>query len=137
MRNCPKCNKPTEKNFCGFCGAKITEVCPKCWKKEGQPNSCPGEKCTDELTQCPECGATFIPEANSCPCCGEKQVAEPKNMSAQSDKNVASLEQIASQYALTSLITTIDVSFLEKQLETMFEAVKKVKELNKTAREKL
>ena len=83
MRKCPKCNQLSEKNFCNYCGTKVTEICPSCWKKEGQPNSCPGEKCTDELTQCPECRATFIPEGNSCPCCGEKQVGKLATRTAQ------------------------------------------------------
>ena len=36
-------------NFCGKCSAKLHEVCPKCWQKEGQPFSCPGEKCPPRI----------------------------------------------------------------------------------------
>lgn len=48
-RKCPVCGvlARDKDNFCMYCGAKISEVCPHCWKKEGQPNNCPGEKCPD------------------------------------------------------------------------------------------
>lgn len=44
---CLNCKKENTKdaNFCEYCGTKISEVCPNCWKKEGQPNSCPGQIC--------------------------------------------------------------------------------------------
>lgn len=46
-RICPNCNKENANNanFCEYCGTKITEICPACWKKGGQQNSCPGQKC--------------------------------------------------------------------------------------------
>ena len=44
-RVCPKCGKPGDDNFCTECGAKITPICPACWKNKKQPSSCPGEKC--------------------------------------------------------------------------------------------
>lgn len=44
---CHKCGNVTDDNynFCGNCTAKLHEVCPHCWQKEGQPNNCPGDKC--------------------------------------------------------------------------------------------
>lgn len=47
LRVCPSCKKENvqDANFCEYCGAKISEICLNCWKKEGQPNSCPNEKC--------------------------------------------------------------------------------------------
>lgn len=46
-RVCPNCNKENVKdaNFCEYCGTKISETCPVCWKKEGQPHSCPENEC--------------------------------------------------------------------------------------------
>lgn len=46
-RVCQKCKKENvqDANYCEYCGTKISEVCPSCWKKEGQPDSCPSEKC--------------------------------------------------------------------------------------------
>lgn len=46
-RICPSCKSanPEDSNFCEMCGRKISEICPHCWKKEGQPNSCPSKIC--------------------------------------------------------------------------------------------
>lgn len=48
-RVCPKCDRVNveEANFCEICGAKISIICPSCWKNEGQPNSCPNKKCSE------------------------------------------------------------------------------------------
>ncbi|MCX8167306.1 MAG: zinc-ribbon domain-containing protein [Candidatus Micrarchaeota archaeon] len=50
-RLCTNCNyeNESEANFCEHCGSKISETCPKCWIKKGQPynchyNDCPGYK---------------------------------------------------------------------------------------------
>lgn len=47
-KTCPKCSKINvpDANFCEYCGKKLSNVCPRCWKKQGQPNSCPNERCT-------------------------------------------------------------------------------------------
>lgn len=42
--NCKKEN-PNDLNFCKYCGTKISEICPRCWMKKGQPYSCGFEKC--------------------------------------------------------------------------------------------
>lgn len=46
-RMCPSCNSKNaeDANYCEFCGTKISEICPACWKKDGQPNSCPEINC--------------------------------------------------------------------------------------------
>ena len=51
QRLCPQCGElsVSDGNFCGECGAKISPICPACWREEGQPNSCPGEKCPDQV----------------------------------------------------------------------------------------
>jgi len=36
-------------NFCSKCSAKLHETCPRCWQKEGQPSSCPGDKCPPRI----------------------------------------------------------------------------------------
>lgn len=40
---CPYCGQKIEEpeNYCFNCGGKIALVC-LCWKKDGQPHSCPG-----------------------------------------------------------------------------------------------
>lgn len=47
MAICKACGKENEPkaNFCGKCGKKLNDVCPACWKREGQPYSCPTPKC--------------------------------------------------------------------------------------------
>lgn len=32
-------------NFCGNCQKKLQDVCPKRWRKDGQPYRCEGEDC--------------------------------------------------------------------------------------------
>jgi len=44
-RVCPKCGEPSDYNFCTECGAKITPICPVCWRKGNKPNNCLEEKC--------------------------------------------------------------------------------------------
>jgi predicted amidophosphoribosyltransferase len=46
-RICSKCKTENldEANFCKECGTKLGKVCPSCWKKSGQENSCPDTQC--------------------------------------------------------------------------------------------
>lgn len=32
-------------NFCGNCGEKLAPICPRCWRKDGQPFQCDGNSC--------------------------------------------------------------------------------------------
>ncbi|QNB45874.1 zinc-ribbon domain-containing protein [Thermanaerosceptrum fracticalcis] len=43
-KNCGLSNVE-DANFCEYCGTKLNEICPRCWKKNGQPGSCPTDKC--------------------------------------------------------------------------------------------
>lgn len=45
--NCGAVNLP-DSNFCEICGAKLNQICPKCWKRGDQPHSCPDERCPIE-----------------------------------------------------------------------------------------
>jgi len=46
-----KCGHSNEDsyNFCGNCGNKLHEICPHCWQKEGQSNSCLGNECPPKI----------------------------------------------------------------------------------------
>lgn len=47
MEKCKHCGKEVNKedNFCGECGGKLNDTCPTCWRNNGKPSTCPGNKC--------------------------------------------------------------------------------------------